>query len=132
MHLFCFNGAYSLLWTFDAHKSIYYLKAHSSKIPLVPCLNQMIQGVQIIQGGTLRQSCIFVNLNTLTCSLIITMESKERHHFWKNTIGAYQIRIKFTCPTFLGQKYRVIEKLVEFNVLKCVFDQILRLFLLYD
>ena len=54
MHLFCFNEAYSLLWTFDKHKSIHFLKAHSPKIPLVLCLNQMIQGVQIIQGGTLR------------------------------------------------------------------------------
>ena len=54
MHLFCFNGAYSLLWTFDTHKSLYFLKAHRPKIPLEPCLNQMIQGVQIIQGGTLK------------------------------------------------------------------------------
>ena len=36
MHLFCFNGAYSLLWIFDTHKSIYFLKSYNSKIPLVP------------------------------------------------------------------------------------------------
>ena len=29
---------------------------------------------------------------------------------------------------FGGQKYRVIEKMVEFNGLKCVFDQILNIF----
>ena len=52
MHLFCFNGAYSLSWTFETYKSIYFLKVHRPNIPMVTCLNQMIQGVQIIQGGT--------------------------------------------------------------------------------
>ena len=32
MHLFCFNEAYSLLWTFDTHKIIYFLKAQSDSI----------------------------------------------------------------------------------------------------
>ena len=35
-------------------KSIYFLKSHGPKIPLVSRLKQMIQGVQIIQGGTLK------------------------------------------------------------------------------
>ena len=55
-----------------------FLKAHSTKIPLVPWLNQMIQGGQIIQGVTLKISCIFVNLSTLFyIAMIISMESKE-------------------------------------------------------
>ena len=39
--------------------------------------------------------------------------------------------IKFICPTFEGQKYRVIEKWVKFNGFKCVFDQIWRFFLVW-
>ena len=35
--------------------------------------------------------------------LNITMESKIRHHFWKNTIGTCHIRIKFISPTFGGE-----------------------------
>ena len=85
-----YDGAYSLLWTFDIHKSIYFLKARSPKIPLVSRLKQMIQGVKIIQGRTLKWSCIFVNFHTLAChacSLIITMESKERHHLEWTLLG---------------------------------------------
>ena len=53
MHLFCSNGEY-FYYEHLTHIKIYFLKAHSPKIPLVPCLNQMIQGVQITQGETLR------------------------------------------------------------------------------
>ena len=35
---------------------------------------------------------------------------------------------KIYLPYFWGQKYRVIEKLVEFNGLKCVFE----IFFLYE
>ena len=105
----CFNGAYSLLWTVDTHKSIYHLKAYSQKIPLVPWLNQMIQGVQIKQGGTLKLLCIFVKFSTLTCSLILRWKPNKapllKEHYWDLP---YQDKIHF--PYFWGREYRVIKK----------------------
>ena len=80
------------------------------------------KGVQITQvelWKLLKLLCIFVN---------DTMNVKERHHIWKNSVKVCQISIEFICPTFWAKYRRIKYKSNSFkkNIKRCVSDQILK------
>ena len=118
----------------DILLTLKYILSESSQSKVstgtVPKLNDT--GCENYTGWNIKIISILVNLNTHTCSLIITIESRERHHFLKEHYWGLPNQDKVHSPYFWVQQYRVIEKLVEFNGLKCLFGQILRFFFLYD
>ena len=102
------------------HIKVYIFESSQSKDSSCTVPKPNNTGCANYTGWNIKIIMYFVNLNTLTCGLIITMENKQRHHFWKNTIGACQMRTKFFA-LLLGAKIQGDRKSGQIRLFKVWF-----------